>query len=204
MFTAFAFSSLFLVSYLLHHYLHAEVKYPAEVALLGFIYLPAAHQPHRSSSRGAAVDSGDIFLFAQRTDSATPQGGPLDLPAVALRLYHRCRDLGRCCGWRKDTRDIWPQANPNSNTATTGDGTRQLLQWGSSMLGAGLLAAATAGDRAGRLLAHRRQYQHRLVCPYHCPDVHSLRRFALAARLGQVAAQPGAFTPGLRLCYSFR
>jgi hypothetical protein len=32
-----------------------------------------------------------------------------------------------------------PASNPNSNPP--GDGTRQLLQWGSSILGAGLLAA---------------------------------------------------------------
>jgi hypothetical protein len=31
--------------------------------------------------------------------------------------------------------------SPNSSPASTGDGTRQLLQWGASMLGAGLLAA---------------------------------------------------------------
>ena len=32
-------------------------------------------------------------------------------------------------------------ANPNSNQAQANDGTRQLLQWGASMLSAGLLAA---------------------------------------------------------------
>jgi high-affinity K+ transport system ATPase subunit B len=32
-------------------------------------------------------------------------------------------------------------ARPNSNPAPAGDGTRQLLQWGASILGAGLLAA---------------------------------------------------------------
>jgi hypothetical protein len=32
-------------------------------------------------------------------------------------------------------------ADPNSNSALANDGTRQLLQWGASMLGAGLLAA---------------------------------------------------------------
>ncbi len=37
--TAFAFSALFLISYLLHHYLHAEVKYPAS-GTLGFVYYP--------------------------------------------------------------------------------------------------------------------------------------------------------------------
>jgi hypothetical protein len=34
-----------------------------------------------------------------------------------------------------------PASNPNLNPASTGDGTRLLLQWGASMLGAGLLAA---------------------------------------------------------------
>ncbi|MGO9778039.1 MAG: DUF420 domain-containing protein [Terracidiphilus sp.] len=39
MISAFAFSSLFLMSYLLHHYMHAEVKYPAS-GKLGLIYYP--------------------------------------------------------------------------------------------------------------------------------------------------------------------
>jgi putative membrane protein len=39
MITAFAFSTLFLVSYILHHYLHGEVKYPAN-ASLGIVYYP--------------------------------------------------------------------------------------------------------------------------------------------------------------------
>jgi hypothetical protein len=32
-------------------------------------------------------------------------------------------------------------ASPNSNPAPANDGTRQLLQWGASMVGAGLVAA---------------------------------------------------------------
>jgi putative membrane protein len=39
MITAFVFSTLFLISYLLHHYLHAEVKYPAGAALRN-VYIP--------------------------------------------------------------------------------------------------------------------------------------------------------------------
>jgi putative membrane protein len=39
MFTAFAFSTLFLVSYILHHALHGDVRYPAHAALRS-IYLP--------------------------------------------------------------------------------------------------------------------------------------------------------------------
>ena len=39
MIAAFAFSTLFLVGYLLHHYLHAEVKYPAGGALRA-VYIP--------------------------------------------------------------------------------------------------------------------------------------------------------------------
>jgi len=39
MLTAFAFSTLFLVSYILHHYLHGDVFYPAHAALR-LVYLP--------------------------------------------------------------------------------------------------------------------------------------------------------------------
>ncbi len=39
MFTAFVFSTLFLVSYVLHHYLHGDVYYPAH-APLRMVYLP--------------------------------------------------------------------------------------------------------------------------------------------------------------------
>ncbi|WP_109486682.1 DUF420 domain-containing protein [Occallatibacter savannae] len=39
MMTAFVFSTLFLVSYILHHYLHGDVRYPHEAAYRS-IYLP--------------------------------------------------------------------------------------------------------------------------------------------------------------------
>jgi putative membrane protein len=39
MITAFVFSSLFLVSYILHHALHGDVRYPAHAAWRG-VYLP--------------------------------------------------------------------------------------------------------------------------------------------------------------------
>lgn len=39
MITAFAFSTLFLVSYILHHALHGDVRYPAHAAYRG-VYLP--------------------------------------------------------------------------------------------------------------------------------------------------------------------
>jgi len=39
MFTAFAFSTLFLVSYIAHHALHGDVRYPAHAALR-MVYLP--------------------------------------------------------------------------------------------------------------------------------------------------------------------
>ena len=39
MMTAFAFSTLFLVSYILHHALHGDVRYPAQAAFRS-IYLP--------------------------------------------------------------------------------------------------------------------------------------------------------------------
>jgi putative membrane protein len=39
MMTAFGFSTLFLVSYILHHALHGDVRYPAHAALR-LVYLP--------------------------------------------------------------------------------------------------------------------------------------------------------------------
>ena len=39
MITAFCFSTLFLVSYILHHALHGDVRYPAHAALRS-VYLP--------------------------------------------------------------------------------------------------------------------------------------------------------------------
>jgi putative membrane protein len=39
MITAFLFSTLFLVSYILHHYLHGDVRYPVHAALRS-VYLP--------------------------------------------------------------------------------------------------------------------------------------------------------------------
>jgi putative membrane protein len=39
MITAFIFSTLFLVSYILHHYLHGDVRYPIHAALRS-VYLP--------------------------------------------------------------------------------------------------------------------------------------------------------------------
>ncbi len=44
MITAFGFSTLFLVSYILHHYLHGDVYYPAQAAYRTFyLWLLASH-----------------------------------------------------------------------------------------------------------------------------------------------------------------
>lgn len=44
MMTAFVFSTLFLVSYILHHALHGDVRYPAQAAFRGFyLSLLASH-----------------------------------------------------------------------------------------------------------------------------------------------------------------
>jgi hypothetical protein len=42
-----------------------------------------------------------------------------------------------------------PAISPSSSPVPTNDGTRQLLQWGSSMVGAGLLAAVLLGTVLG-------------------------------------------------------
>jgi putative membrane protein len=44
MFTAFGFSTLFLVSYILHHALHGDVRYPAQAAFrTPYLWLLASH-----------------------------------------------------------------------------------------------------------------------------------------------------------------
>jgi putative membrane protein len=44
MFTAFAFSTLFLVSYIVHHALHGDVRYPAQAAFRSaYLWLLASH-----------------------------------------------------------------------------------------------------------------------------------------------------------------
>src|ERR1039457_2817775 len=53
MFTAFAFSTLFLVSYILHHALHGDVRYPAHVALRR-VYLTLL-APHHILSLSAVL-----------------------------------------------------------------------------------------------------------------------------------------------------
>src|SRR3569623_1083210 len=51
----------------------------------------------------------------------------------------------QCCAWRREGERMpvieQKQTDSGRLTATPDDGTRQLLQWGSSMVGAGLFAA---------------------------------------------------------------
>ena len=81
MITAFGFSTLFLVSYILHHALHGDVRYPAHAALR--IGLPAAaRQPHHPRHRRAAAGAGHVLLFAQRAafrSTARSRAGPFPL-----------------------------------------------------------------------------------------------------------------------------
>ena len=70
MITAFAFSTLFLVSYILHHALHGDVRYPLMRPFADLLPF-AAGQPHCSGSRGAADGAGHLLLFAH--PAAFPQ-----------------------------------------------------------------------------------------------------------------------------------
>ena len=73
MLTAFGFSTLFLVSYILHHALHGDVRYPVHAALRS-VYLPllASHtQPPADRGRPAAA--------------GTPSGSQSDFNTVQYR-----------------------------------------------------------------------------------------------------------------------
>ena len=97
-----------------------------------------------------------FFFSLTRPHSAAPQDRPLDLSAVALRLRHRRHHLRDAApGARIESPCPHGLAQPilSHNPAMPDDGTRQLLQWGGSMVGTGLLAAIAAGDLAGRLFA---------------------------------------------------
>ena len=73
-----------------------------------------------------------------------------------------------------------------------------------SIVGSGIAGRPAAAYGAGRIFAHRRQHQHRLVRADRRADVPSLRRPAAGARRGQMVAQPAAFTSTVILCYSFQ
>jgi hypothetical protein len=91
MMTAFGFSTLFLVSYILHHALHGDVRYPRTPLCA------------RSTCRCWPATSfwpswrcrwcWSLSFSRSAGDSAAPQGCPLDLSAVALCLGHRRRHL---------------------------------------------------------------------------------------------------------------
>jgi putative membrane protein len=63
MITAFVFSTLFLVSYIAHHALHGDVRYPLHAALRT-VYLPLLGQPHHPGRRRAAAGAGHVLLLA--------------------------------------------------------------------------------------------------------------------------------------------
>jgi len=86
MLTALAFSTLFLLSYILHHYLHGDVFYPAH-APLRLIYLPASAATFCWPWWRCLLVCGDLLLLAYWPDSAAPQRLPLE--------YFRCGSTSR-------------------------------------------------------------------------------------------------------------
>ena len=63
MITAFVFSTLFLVSYIAHHALHGDVRYPAARGIPHSLSL-AAGQPHHSRCRCALPLMLVTFFFS--------------------------------------------------------------------------------------------------------------------------------------------
>ena len=89
MITAFVFSTLFLVSYIVHHALH--VRYPAYGA--AHALSDTTDKPHCPGCCGAAHGAGHVLLFAHRAPSESSQDCALDFPPLALCLGHRRHHL---------------------------------------------------------------------------------------------------------------
>ena len=143
MITAFVFSTLFLVSYILHHALHGDVRYPVHAALRS-LYLPLL-----ASHIVLAVIALPLVLvtFFFSLTGRIPQHRKVARWTFPLWLYVSVTGVDHL-------RDAAPRAGNVSRMpvsertpvsakriASPNDGTRQLLQWGSSMMGAGVLAA---------------------------------------------------------------
>ena len=93
MMTAFGFSTLFLVSYILASRAARRRPLPGPRGPAHGLSA-AAGQPYHSGGGGAAAGAGDFFLLADRADSATSQGCAVDISAVALCFGYRRHHLG--------------------------------------------------------------------------------------------------------------
>ncbi len=69
MMTAFVFSTLFLVSYILHHALHGDVRYPVHAALRS-VYLPLLASHIILAVIALPDGAGHVLLFADPPFSA--------------------------------------------------------------------------------------------------------------------------------------
>ena len=189
MITAFAFSTLFLGSYILHHYLHGDVKYP--VHALPHTLSLTARQPHHSGHACTAFDPGYVFLFAFGQVPSAPQSGPMDVSHVAVRLRYR----------RHHLRDVAPGARtmtPMPAAQRTPDTARRpphRQRRHAPVAAMGIVDRRYRSSRSRvargisrRLLTHRRQHQRRMVCPDRRAHVPSLRRPPADPRRSKVAA----------------
>ena len=91
MFTAFFFSSLFLVSYITNHALHGDSHFHGYGVVRPSL-LCAAHLPHLSFGRGAADDPDHVLLLVDGAVPAASAHCALYVSGVAVRFGH-----GRGC-----------------------------------------------------------------------------------------------------------
>ena len=192
MITAFIFSTLFLVSYILHHYLHGDVRYPLHAAMRS-IYLPLLASHIVLAVIALAPGAGHVFLLAHRPHSAASQGCALDISHLALRLGHR----------RNHLRDAAPRAGivsrmpviervPASPKRIASHQRRHPPAFAMGFVhgGRGSARHNSASDTPRRIRPHRRQHQHRLVRTHRRAHVHPVWRTSADPRHRQMAPQP--------------
>src|SRR5271165_4791519 len=91
MFTAFVFSSVFLVTYITNHALHGDMRFQGQ-GPIRYVYFPLLIS-HIGLSVVALPMILIIFSLAQRSLSRAPASGPIHFPDLALRLGHRRHSL---------------------------------------------------------------------------------------------------------------
>ncbi len=89
MLTAFAFSTLFLISYITNHWLHGDMRFPGPHNAIWMAYIAILISHILLSVVALPMVLITLFLALTRRFSDAPQARALDLPHLALRLRHR-------------------------------------------------------------------------------------------------------------------
>ena len=132
MFTAFLFSTLFLVSYITNHALHGDMRFAGQGHVLRSTYFALLISHIALSVVALPMILVTFFLSAHRPLSRAPAARPLDVSHMAVRLGHRSDCLRLARGL---------PLSLHSPLTTMQPDTRALLRTGASIFATGVAAA---------------------------------------------------------------